>query len=125
MNLDEDIFRTLQTDLEVCLGYIKQVSTGMLRSDVTKYPIFVATRGEADIDLGLPVINRNDFDISWNFSASHLEEFVTKGVILHEKANDFIKTFKSPAEFVCVFVAEETSGSFVFMPYQKDLSVLN
>ncbi len=125
MNLDEEIFKTLQADLEVCLGFIKQVAAGMLRNDVTKYPIFIATRGESDIDLGLPVINRADFDTTWSFNASHLEEFVSKGVVLHDKAPDFIKGYKNPNEFVCVFVAEETSGSFVFMPYQKDVSALN
>ena len=125
MNLDEEIYKSLHDDLETCRDYIKQVSAGMVRGDVTKYPIFVATRGEQDIDLGLPIVNRNDFEISWNLSASHLEEFVSKGVVVREKATEFIKVYKDPAEFMCVFVVEEASGSFVFMPYQKDLSVLN
>ena len=125
MNLDEEIYKSLHDDLETCRDYIKQVSAGMVRGDVTKYPIFVATRGEQDIDLGLPIVNRNDFDISWNLSASHLEEFVSKGVVVREKATEFIKVYKDPAKFMCVFVVEEASGSFVFMPYQKDLSVLN
>lgn len=54
----------------------------MVKGDVTKYPIFVAIRGENDVDLGLPIVNRADFDISWNFNASHLEEFVSKGVVI-------------------------------------------
>ena len=125
MALDEEIFKSLHDDLETCRDYIRQISQGMVKGDVSKYPIFVATRGENDIDLGLPVVNRADFDISWNFNASHLEEFVTKGVVLKEKTSDFIKAYKSPSDFICVFVAEEGNACFVFMPYEKDLSQLN
>ncbi|HLP52841.1 MAG TPA: hypothetical protein VK154_18260 [Chitinophagales bacterium] len=125
MSIDEEIYRSLHDDLEICRDYIRQISVGMVKGDVTKYPIFVATRGESDVDLGLPIVNRGDFDISWNFNASHLEEFVTKGVVIKEKAQDFIKAYKNPAEFMCVFVAEEGATSFVFMPYDKNRASLN
>ena len=125
MNLDEEIYKSLHDDLEICRDYIRQISTGMVRGDVTKYPIFVAIRGENDVDLGLPIVNRADFDISWNFNASHLEEFVSKGVVIREKANDFIKAYKNPQEYMCVFVAEEEAMSFVFMPYERNKANLN
>ena len=82
MALDEEIYKSLHDDLEVCRVYVRQIATGMVKGDVTKYPIFVAMRGENDVDLGLPIVNRADFDISWNFNASHLEEFVSKGIVL-------------------------------------------
>lgn len=125
MTLDEEIYRSLHDDLEICRDYIRQISNGMVKGDVTRYPIFVATRGENDVDIGLPIVNRADFDISWNFNASHLEEFVSKGVVAKDKAPDFIKAYKNPAEFMCVFVAEEGATSFVFMPYDKNRASLN
>jgi len=125
MNLDEEIYKSLQDDLAICRDYVRQISHGMIKGDVTKYPIFVAIRGENDVDLGLPIVNRADFDISWNLNASHLEEFVSKGVVIREKANAFIKAYKNPAEFMCVFVAEDDNASFVFMPYEKDVANLN
>jgi hypothetical protein len=125
MALDADLYKSLHDDLEICRDYIRQIANGMVKGEVTKYPIFVAVRGENDVDLGLPIVNRADFDISWNFNASHLEEFVTKGVVMREKADDFIKAYKSPTEFMCVFVAEEENASFVFMPYNKDRANLN
>ncbi|MFN8321441.1 MAG: hypothetical protein U0T74_02165 [Chitinophagales bacterium] len=125
MTLDEEIYKSLHDDLEVCREYIRQVATGMLRSDVTRYPIFVAMRGENDVDIGLPIVNRADYDISWNFNASHLEEFVSKGIVLKQKANDFIKAYKSPINYMCVFVAEEGATSFVFMPYDRTKANLN
>lgn len=125
MNLDEEIFKSLHRDLEVCRNFIKQIAQGMINQAVSNYPIFIAARGENDIDLGLPIVNRSDFDISWNFNASHLEEFVSKGIVLKEKANEFIKSYKNPAEFMCVFVAEENNASFIFMPYVKNITHLN
>lgn len=125
MNLDEEIYKSLHDDLEICRDYIRQISLGMIKGEVTKYPIFVAIRGENDVDLGLPIVNRTDFDIGWNFNASHLEEFVSKGVVVRDKANDFIKAYKNPLEFMCVFVAEEEAMSFVFMPYERNKANLN
>jgi hypothetical protein len=123
--MEEEIFKSLHDDLEICRDYVKQIASGMIKGDVSKYPIFVAMRGESDIDLGLPVVSRNDFDISWNFNASHLEEFVAKGIIRKEKAQDFIKAYKNPNQFMCVFVADEGATSFVFMPYERNLANLN
>ncbi len=125
MTLDEEIYKSLHDDLEICRDYIRQISSGMIKGDVTKYPIFIAMRGENDIDLGLPIVNRADFDISWNFNASHLEEFVSKGVVVKEKAIDFINAYKSPNDYMCVFVAEEGATSFVFMPYDRNRANLN
>jgi hypothetical protein len=125
MTLDEEIYKSLHDDLEVCRDYIRQISKGMIKGNVSKYPIFIATRGETDIDLGLPLITRNDFDITWNFSVSHLEEFVNKRIVSNDKVDDFIKAYKNPEQFMCVFVAEEGATSFVFMPYDRHRELLN
>mgnify|MGYP001605415687 CR=1 FL=1 len=125
MALDEEIYKSLHDDLEICRDYIRQISSGMIKGDVTKYPIFIAMRGENDIDMGLAIVNRTDFDISWNFNASHLEEFVSKGVVIKEKAKDFIEAYRNPSEYMCVFVAEENATSFVFMPYDRNRATLN
>lgn len=125
MNLDEELFSSLQQDLDICRDYIRQLATGMIRGGVSKFPIFVAQRGEQDLDLGVPLIKREDFDIAWNLSASHLEDFVNKGVVRLDKVEEFKKAYKNPEFFMCVFVAEESAGSFVFMPYDRQRDNLN
>lgn len=125
MKLDEEIYKSLHDDLEICRDYIRQIALGMIRGSVSKYPIFVATRGTNDIDLGLPIVQKEDFDIGWNFSASHLEDFVNKGIVNRSKAPDFIQTYKDPEQYMCVFVVEEASPSFVFMPYGRAKTNLN
>lgn len=125
MGLDEEIYKSLHDDLEICREYIRQIALGMIRGSVSKYPIFVATRSAYDIDIGLPVVQKEDFDIGWNFSASHLEDFVNKGIVHKAKVPDFIKAYKDPAQFMCVFVGDELSPSFVFMPYERSKANLN
>ena len=98
MELDEDIYKSLHDDLDICRDYIRQIALGIIRGNVSKYPIFIAKRGENDIDLGLPIINRADFDIAWNFNASHLEEFVNKGIVSKEKLEEFKKAYKNPEQ---------------------------
>lgn len=119
MAIDEELFESLHEDLEICRDYIKQVAFGMIKGGVSNFPVFIAVRGENDVDLGLPLIKREDFDISWNFNASHLEDLVNKGIILKYKVQEFIKAYKNPQYYMCIFVVQESSGSFVFMPYDR------
>lgn len=119
MKFDEEILASLHNDLDTCRTYIRQVSQGMLKGQVSKYPIFVAMRTQTDIDLGLPIINREELDLTWSINASHLEDFVNTRVIREEKLAEFMKNYKDPQEFMCIFVAEEGLMSFIFMPYDK------
>lgn len=119
MKFDEELLGGLYQDLNACRGYIKQVAMGMLKGKVTKYPIFVALRSQLDIDLGLPIINRDELDTTWAFNASHLEDFVNTNIIHADKIEEFKTNYKDPQEYMCVFIAEESMMSFVFMPYEK------
>ena len=125
MKFDEEILSSIHHDLNVCKNYIRQVSLGMVKGNVSKYPIFVMMRSQMDIDLGLPIINRDEIDLTWSINASHLEDFVNTNIIQKEKVEDFIKNYKNPQDFICVFVAEEGMMSFIFMPYEKPQGTLD
>lgn len=125
MKFDEEILASLQHDLNVCKNYIRQVSQGMIKGSVSKYPIFIAVRALEDIDLGLPIINREELELNWNINASHLEDFVNNDIINRDKAESFVKNYKDPQEFMCIFVAEEGMMSFIFMPYEKPQNKLD
>ena len=125
MKFDEEILASLHNDLHVCRNYIRQVSQGMIKGSVSKYPIFVVTRMQNDIGLGLPIINREEMDLTWAVNASHLEDFVNSNIIHKDKVEEFVKNYKEPSEFMCVFIAEEGMMSFVFMPYEKPQTKLD
>lgn len=118
VKIDDELFRSLQDDLMTCRAYLRQVAQGMLRGAVSKYPIFVALRSELDFDLGLPIVSREESDLTWSFNASHLEDFVNHQVVPEAKLDEFKTLYKNPDEYMCVFVAEEGFTSFVFMRYE-------
>jgi hypothetical protein len=122
LKFDEEILASLHHDLNVCRNYIRQVSQGMLKGEVSKYPIFIALRSLPDIDLGLPIINRDELELAWSINASHLEDFVNSNIIHQDNLQDFMKNYKDPNEFMCIFIAEEGMMSFIFMPYEKPQS---
>ena len=97
----------------------------MIKGSVSKYPIFVVTRMQNDIGLGLPIINREEMDLTWAVNASHLEDFVNSNIIHKDKVEEFVKNYKEASEFMCVFIAEEGMMSFVFMPYEKPQTKLD
>jgi len=125
LKFDEEILASIHHDLNVCRNYIRQVSLGMVKGNVSKYPIFVLMRSQMDIDLGLPIINREELDLTWSINASHLEDFVNTGIIKTDRVEGFMKNYKNPQEFMCVFVAEEGMMSFIFMPYDKPQNKLD
>ena len=97
----------------------------MLKGKVSKYPIFIAVRSLTDIDLGLPIINSEELDLTWNINASHLEDFVNSNIIHQDRLEDFMKNYRDPNDFMCIFIAEEGMMSFIFMPYEKPQNTLD
>jgi hypothetical protein len=117
MAADEELLKQLSEDLSVCKEYLRQVSNAIRKGDVSKYPIFIAHREE--IDLGVPIIHRSEMDLFWSFSASHLEDFVNKKIVLLEKVEDFKKAYRDPSAFMCIFMIDNDEGCFIFLPFDK------
>lgn len=129
MEQHDALFEQLTDEILPCHDYIRQIAYGILKGNISRYPIFVALLQEHDIDLGMPVINPGEWDIRWAINASHLEDFVHKGIIHRDKAPQFIEHYKDPREFMCVFLADAAKPAFTFIPYrnntQADKAVLN
>jgi len=71
---------------------------------------------KSEIALGLKIVDKKEFDTKWNINISHLEEFVLKGIILKEKAKDFIKVYKEHNNHFCLFVTlNEKEADFVYI----------
>ncbi len=116
-NFNEEFLLQLGEDLNTCREYLRQVSNAMRKGEVSKYPIFVAHQD--DVDLGVPIIHKSEMDLNWNFSASHLEDFVNRKIILDSKAPEFINAYRDPAVFMCIFLIDNEKGHFIFIPYEN------
>ncbi|MBI1184361.1 hypothetical protein GC194_08825 [bacterium] len=110
-----ELLLELKRDLEFYKEAIQTIAYEIIDNDVSKYPVFVAHKTE--VDLGRKILDAEELEAKWDINASILEEFVAKGLIPEEKTKSFTAAFKNPKTHMCVFVADERSGNFVFFPY--------
>lgn len=106
----------LKKDLDFYREAIKEVSEEIIREGLSEYPVFVAHQHE--VSLGELILDKNELGTGWSVHASTLEEFVERGVINAERKARFIKHYKNPDQFMCLFVIVPQGANFVFYPYQ-------
>ncbi|NQD71037.1 hypothetical protein HP439_09935 [Sphingobacterium shayense] len=109
--------KSLKLDLDFYADSIKEVSNELIAEGYTKYPIFVAHQHE--ISVGELLLDRKDLQTQWSINVSSLEEFLEVGIIKEERKDYFIKHFKKPENFMCLFVVVPEGANFVFYPYVK------
>lgn len=111
----ESPLKSLESDLKVYSDSIKEVAIEIMAEGISLYPIFVAHQHE--VKLGEMILDKDELNTNWTIQASTLEEFVERGIIHPEKRDKFIKQFKEPADFMCLFVIVPEGANFIFFPY--------
>ncbi|WP_207428248.1 hypothetical protein [Pedobacter sp. SYSU D00535] len=112
----ESPLKSLERDLKLYSESIKEVATEIMVEGLSAYPIFIAHQHQ--VAIGEVILDHKDLNTSWTIQASTFEEFVERGIIHQEKKERFIKHFKSPDDFMCLFVVVPQGANFVFFPYQ-------
>jgi hypothetical protein len=108
---------SLEKDLELYSDAIKEVAIEIMVEGISSHPIFVAHQHE--VKLGEIILNKEELNTNWTIQASTLEEFVEKGIINKERKEQFLKTYKKPENFMCLFVVVPEGANFVYYPYNK------
>jgi len=108
---------SLERDLKEFNDALHEVAVEIIVEGLSKYPIFVAHQHE--LKLGEVILDRNELNTDWTIHASTLEEFVERGVIKPALKDRFIATYKSPKDYMCVFVVVPEGANFVYYPYLK------
>ncbi len=109
---------SLEKDLTFYAESIYEVAKDILAEGISATPIFVAHQHE--VKIGEVILNREELGTNWTIQASTLEEFVERGIINSEKKEHFLKNYKKPEEYMCVFVVVPEGANFIFYPYKKD-----
>ncbi len=107
-------YKLLEEELRSYKKALGKASDIILDERVSNYPIFVLHKGTSQI--GIPLIRREEIAGNWSVNASSLEEFAAKQLIRNDRIDDFRAAFKDPAEWLCLFVADENGANFIFMP---------
>ena len=109
--------KSLEADLKIYSESIKEVAIEIMVEGISLYPIFIAHQHE--VKLGEVILDRFELNTSWTINASTLEEFVEAGVIKKQLQDKFLKTYKKPEDYMCIFVIVPEGANFVFYPYLK------
>lgn len=108
---------SLEKDLSFYADSIKEVAIEIMVEGISTYPIFIAHQHE--VSIGEVILNRAELNTDWTIQASTLDEFVQKGIIHPDKKEQFLKTYKKPENYMCVFVVVPEGANFVYYPYPK------
>ncbi len=110
--------RSLEADLKIYAESMREVAIEIMVEGISLYPIFIAHQHE--VKLGEVILDRVELNTNWTINASTLEEFVEAGVIKAQLKDRFLKTYKKPEDFMCVFAIVPEGANFIFFPYSKD-----
>lgn len=111
-----DILRNLDQSLSIYKESIREIAHEILKGNVSKYPIFIASRN--DVDLGRLIIDKDDLALEWSVYASTLEEFIRRKLIAEEKLPDFRTSWKNPQHYFCIFALLDETATFIYVPYE-------
>lgn len=114
----ESPLKSLERDLKIYRESIKEVAIEIMVEGISSYPIFIAHQHE--VKLGEVILDRNELNTDWTINASTLEEFIEAGVIKKELKDRFLKTYKRPEDFMCIFTIVPEGANFVYYPYPKN-----
>jgi len=113
----ESPLKSLEADLKIYGESMKEVAIEIMVEGISLYPIFIAHQHE--VKLGEVILDRIELNTNWTINASTLEEFVEIGIIKKQLQDKFLKTYKKPEDYMCIFVVTPEGANFVFYPYGK------
>lgn len=113
MSVTEEIL-IIEKELKVYNHIITQAKQTILDHEVSKYPIFVASKSK--IELGVSLIDREKTTAIWSINASSLEEFVAKNIIDPAKIENFKQTYKNVDTYNCYFIVSNIGNQFAYLP---------
>lgn len=112
----ESPLESLQADLDFYSESIREIAVEIMAEGLSAYPIFIAHQHE--VSLGELILDKDELGTAWSIHASTLEEFVERGIIKEDRKARFIKKYKKPEDFMCLFVIVPEGANFVFYPYK-------
>jgi hypothetical protein len=108
---------SLEKDLTLYADSIREVALEIMVEGVSSHPIFVAH--QHTVSIGEVILDREELHTDWTIQASTLDEFVQKGIINPDKKAMFLKAYKKPEDYMCVFVIVPEGANFIYYPYRK------
>lgn len=107
---------SLEKDLALYAESVKEIAMEIIVEGISANPIFIAH--QHTVSIGEVILDRKELNTDWTIQASTFEEFVEKGIITPDKKSLFLRNYKKPEDFMCVFVIVPEGANFIYYPYQ-------
>jgi len=104
----------LQTELTGYKTALSKAADTITENNISEYPVFVFH--QHTVDIGIPIIDREETKGNWSVNASSLEELSTKQIIQPDKVTEFIQLITEHGSDLCLFVLSELGANFIFLP---------
>ena len=108
---------SLEKDLTFYAESIKEVAVEIMVEGISSHPIFIAHQHQ--VNIGELILNKDDLNTEWTIQASTLEEFIQKGIIHPDRKEHFLKSYKRPEQYMCIFAIVPEGANFIYFPYPK------
>lgn len=95
-----------------------EAQTIILNSDVSDFPVFIFSKSEPELGVGL--YSSTDESRDWHVNASSLEELVAKNIILDTKVEEFKSVYKDPSSYFCILLLDQQEAQFAFPPINEN-----
>ena len=112
----EKLLQSIREDLRVIGINMKEFSRQVIEEGISGYPVYIAYRNTCT--LGKPFAIRDVTDLRWNYNASVLEEFVTRGIVAENKVQDFMNAYSDPLEKICILLLVDEGANIIFLPFE-------
>lgn len=121
MKSDNDKYlHTFGEDINHYYDLLQEAFIGVINEGVSNYPVFIFHQQE--VNVGLPIADRNEVVGNWSVNISTLEEFYIKGLVTIEQVEEIkSKITGKPPQYCCLVLAEG-QGSIIFLPRENGKS---
>lgn len=109
---------TISRDFVRVADILKEASYQIRKRGFSDYPVFPISKTEQPI--GQVLIHAGTSGTEWHYYVTYLDEFTQRGIVAEDKQDDFMKAYKDPDEYCCLFVIDNAFTNFIFIPYPED-----
>ncbi len=109
---EEQILSDLEADIKTLKKELNETVKAIVDGGYSMFPILLAH--SENIAIAQKVIDKNEYQTHFSFSASTMEEMVARKIILDDKKSDFERRYKSNADKFCILLVHPESMKFIF-----------
>ena len=110
---EKEILYNLEADVKSLKKELNETVKAIVDGGYSKFPILLAHTD--DIAIAQKVIDKQEYQTHFSFSASTMEEMVTREVILPDKKTEFEQQFQINSNKFCILLVHPESMKFIFV----------